>query len=230
MTKLLAGAFLASLLTLAPGYPDINPGRGLRLSCFPYQSGRRGGPPTVCALRFYNEQRNRLRSLYRSDIALALDCSQSEMEQEADRIVDLYIEAFDSNVNEGRKLWRKIALQGTDLRGGYLSHEWRTFVWKALEAYDGYCFKVAMVATFDPKHQTFDRHWISVTFGDQARAFGPSTAILDPWWSLSPEIDTSGTHEKGNWLGTRFDDTIGPGGNVIDDQGTITGDEVGPIR
>jgi len=230
MTRALVGAFLGTLLTLAPEYREIIRVGDLPLSCFPYQSGRPGGPPTQCMLRWNHEQRSKIRGIFISDIACALGCTQEDMEKEADQIVDLYIEAFNSNVNPRRKMWREVAMQGTDLRGGYLSHEWRTLLWKALEAYHGTCFKIAMVATYDPKHQTFDRHWISVTFGDQPKAFGPATVVLDPWRDLKPEIDSDGSHERGNWLGTRFDETIGPGGTFIDDQGNPIGTEVGPIQ
>jgi hypothetical protein len=181
-------------------------------------------------LRWNHEQRSKLQGLYSPQVGSLLGCTRKECDQEAAQIVDLYLEAFHCNVDPGRKFWRKYSFQGTDLKGGFLSHEWRTLVWKSLEAYHGKCFKIAMVATYDKSKQTFQRHWISVTFGAQAKAFGPSTVALDPWLHLKPEIDSDGCHEKGNWLGTRFDEDIGPGGTFVDDQGNLTGDEVGPIR
>jgi hypothetical protein len=172
----------------------------------------------------------KVRNLYDPARARKMGSTRQECEKEADGIVDLYLEAFQASADPARMLWRQLSIRGTRLRAGRLSHEWRTIVWKALEGYRGRCFKVAMVSTYDPSRGTFGRHWVTVTFGAQPEAFGPQTAVLDPWEKAVPEVFIGDGHEKGGWMGTRWDEAIGPGGTLIDEGGKAFGGEVGPVR
>lgn len=189
-----------------------------------------GGLYDLASKRWQDEQKALVRSLFaRADLRDTGGIREG-FEKEADDLVSLYFETFHAHANPSRRFWRALSVRGTDLRAGYLSHEWRTLLWKALSRYKGRFFKIGMVATYDSSTRTFSRHWISVTVGPNAAAWGERTLIFDPWILGHPKVYSSSDHERGNWLGTSFDEDIGPGGTLLDPAGKGTGGELGPAE
>jgi len=191
---------------------------------------RPGGLYDLASKRWQEDQRTVLRSLFAQEDPDGSGGLRAELERESESLVSLYFGAFQAHADPYRRLWRTLSLGGSDLRAGYFSHEWRAIVWQALRNYRGRFFKIAMVASFDPGSRTFLRHWVSVTYGPQAEAWGDRTVLLDPWLFATPRIVPSRDHEKGTWLGTTVDPEIGPGGTLLDPSGRPVGGEIGPVE
>jgi hypothetical protein len=181
-------------------------------------------------VRWKEAQRDKLRALGKTGIALPSGLSQKEVDREAQEIADLYMEVFHRNADPLRRFWNTVSIHGSGVRAGRLPHEWRSLLWEALGRYRSRCFTFAMVARYDPARRMFLHHWVSVTLGPVPAPFGPRTVALDPWLHTRADVFAPGEHDPGNWMGTTVDPDLGPGGTLVDDQGRPFGGDWGPLQ